>query len=162
LLRKLEPMSRTGYNKLMAELKQLETVELVEVRQTVAEARELGDLKENGAYIYGRERQGHIVGRIGEIKGKMNRAEIIDCTKVETDKANFGTVITLMDLDTKKKIKYQLLGPDDADFETGSISIHSPIGSAILGSVIGDKISVDLPRGTRNLEVLEINKPEID
>lgn len=162
MLRKLEPMSRTGYNKLMAELKQLETVELVEVRQTVAEARELGDLKENGAYIYGRERQGHIVGRIGEIKGKLNRAEIIDCTKVETDKANFGTVITLLDLDTQKKIKYQLLGPDDADFETGSISIHSPIGSEILGSVIGDKISVDLPRGTRNLEVLEINKPEVD
>ncbi len=162
MLRKLEPMSRTGYNKLIAELKQLETVELPDVLKNVAEARELGDLKENGAYIYGRERQGHIVGRIGELKGKLNRAEIIDCTKVETDKANFGTVITLMDLDTKKKIKYQLLGPDDSDFETGSISIHSPIGSAILGSVIGDKISVDLPRGTRNLEVLEITKPEID
>ena len=162
MLRKLEPMSRTGYNKLMEELKQLETVELPEVRQTVAEARELGDLKENGAYIYGRERQGHIVGRIGEIKGKLNRAEIVDCTKVETDKANFGTVVTLLDLDKKKKITYQLLGPDDADFETGSISINSPIGSEILGCKVGDKIAVDLPRGTRNLEVLEINKPELD
>jgi hypothetical protein len=104
LLRKLEPMSRTGYNKLMEELKQLETVELPDVMKNVAEARELGDLKENGAYIYGRERQGHIVGRIGELKGRLNRAEIIDCTKVECDKANFGTVVTLLDLDTQKKI----------------------------------------------------------
>lgn len=162
MLRKLEPMSRTGYNKLMEELKQLETVELPEVMKNVAEARELGDLRENGAYIYGRERQGHIVGRIGELKGKLNRAEIIDCTKVECDKANFGTVITLLDLDTQKKITYQLLGPDDADYETGSISIYSPIGDAILGCTTGEKVSVDLPRGTRNLEVLEINKPEVD
>jgi transcription elongation factor GreA len=156
LLRKLEPMSRTGYNKLMSELKHLETVELPDVMKNVAEARELGDLKENGAYIYGRERQGHIVGRIGELKGKLNRAEIIDCTKVECDKANFGTVVTLLDLDTQKKIIYQLLGPDDADFDTGSISIHSPIGSAILGCKVGEKFSIDLPRGTRNLEVINI------
>jgi len=146
----------------MAELKQLETVELPEVLNTVAEARELGDLKENGAYIYGRQRQGHIVGRIGELKGKLNRAEIIDCTKVECDKAVFGTVVTLLDLDTQKKITYQLLGPDDADFDTGSISIHSPIGSAILGSLVGDKVSVELPRGVRNLQVIDIARPQVD
>ena len=95
----------------------------------------------------------------GELKGKLNRAEIIDCTKVECDKANFGTVVTLLDLDTQKKITYQLLGPDDADFDTGSISIHSPIGSAIIGCMVGEKISVELPRGVRNLEVVDITKP---
>ncbi|MBN1974084.1 MAG: transcription elongation factor GreA [Sedimentisphaerales bacterium] len=162
MLRKLEPMSRTGYNNLMKELTQLETVELPEVLKNVAEARELGDLKENGAYIYGRERQGHIVGRIGELKGKLNRAEIVDCTKVECDKARFGTVVTLLDLDTQKKIIYQLLGPDDADFDTGSISIYSPIGNAILGCSVGDKISVELPRGVRNLQVTDIARSLVD
>ena len=67
-----------------------------------------------------------------------------------------------MDLEKNKKITYQLLGPDDADYEMGSISIHSPIGNAILGSQIGDKIEVTVPRGDLKFEVLEINPPELD
>ena len=161
-MRKLEPMSRTGYNRLMEELAQLETVELPEVQKVVAEAREEGDLKENGAYIYGRQRQGHIVGQIGELKGKLNNAEIIDCTKVNCDRAVFGTVVTLLDLDTDKKVTYQLLGPGDADYDTGSISIKSPIGSAILGHSIGEIISVTVPRGDLRLEVIDIARPEVD
>lgn len=161
-MRKLEPMSRTGYNRLMEELTRLETEELPEVQQAVATAREEGDLKENGAYIYGRQRQGHIVGRIGELKGKLNRADIIDCTKVECDRALFGTVVSLLDLDTKEKVTYQLLGPDDADIDEGSISIYSPVGSAIAGHSTGDKISVELPRGERHLEVIDIARPKVD
>jgi transcription elongation factor GreA len=161
-MHELEPMSRTGYNRLMKELERLETVELPEVQQTVATAREEGDLKENGAYIYGRQRQGHIVGLIGELKGKLNRADIIDCTKVECDRAVFGTVVSLLDLDTKEKVTYQLLGPDDADFDTGSISVHSPIGRCIVGHSVGDKVSVKVPAGDRNLEVIDIAKPEVD
>jgi len=113
-------------------------------------------------YIYGRQRQGHIVGRIGELKGKLNRAEIFDCTKVECDRAVFGTVVSLLDLDTEEKLTYQLLGPDDADIDTGSISIYSPVGSAIVGHSAGDKISVELPRGERHLEVIDIARPEVD
>jgi transcription elongation factor GreA len=161
-MRKLEPMSRTGYNRLMKELTRLETEELPEVQKAVATAREEGDLKENGAYIYGRQRQGHIVGQIGELKGKLNRAEIIDCTKVKCDRAVFGTVVSLLDLDTKEKLTYQLLGPDDADIDTGSISIYSPVGSAIVGHSVGDKISVELPRGERHLEVIDIARPKVD
>jgi transcription elongation factor GreA len=146
----------------MKELTRLETVELPEVQQTVAEAREEGDLKENGAYIYGRQRQGHIVGRIGELKGLLNRADIIDCTTVNCDRAVFGTVVTLLDLDTKEKVTYQLLNPGETDFGTASISIKSPIGSAIEGCAVGDKLSVRVPRGDRNLEVIGIDRPEVD
>lgn len=155
------PISRTGYNKLKEELKPLQK-ELTEVQQTVAEAREEGDLKENGAYIYGRQRLGHLVGRIGELKGKLNRSDIVDCTKVECDSAEFGTVVTLLDLDTKEKVIYQLLGPDEANYSNGSISIHSPIGDAILGHVIGDKVTVEIPRGDRHFEVIDIAKSEFD
>ena len=161
-MRELEPMSRTGYNRLMEELTQLETVELPEVQRTVAQAREEGDLKENGAYIYGRQRQGHIVGQIGELKGKLNRADIIDCTKVECDQAVFGTVVSLLDLDTKEKVTYQLLGPDDADIDEGSISVHSPIGSSIVGRSVGDKFTATVPRGDIHLEVIGIVRPEVD
>ncbi|MFH1716101.1 MAG: transcription elongation factor GreA, partial [Planctomycetota bacterium] len=155
-MRDLEPMSRTGYNRLMEELTQIEKVELPEVRRTVAQAREEGDLKENAAYIYGRQRQGHIVGRIGELKGMLNRADIIDCTTVNCDRAVFGTVVTLLDLDTKEKVTYQLLGPGEADSDTGSVSINSPIGSSIVGLAIGEKVSVKVPRGDRNLEIVDI------
>ena len=146
----------------MDELNRLEKEELPEVRQTVATAREEGDLKENGAYIYGRQRQGQIEGRIGELKAKLNRADIVDCTTVECDQAAFGTVVTLLDLDTNKKVTYQLLGPHDADIDNGSISINSPIGSAIVGCEVGEKITITVPRGDRNLEVLDISKPEVD
>ncbi len=161
-MHELEPMSRTGYNRLMKELERLETVELPEVQQTVATAREEGDLKENGAYIYGRQRQGHIVGRIGELKGQLNRADIIDCTKVDCDRAVFGTVVSLLDLDTKEKVTYQLLGPADADIDTGSISVHSPIGRSIVGHSVGDKFIATVPRGDIHFEVIDIARPEVD
>lgn len=156
------PISRAGYNKLKEELDRLEKDELPQVRQAVAEAREMGDLKENAEYLTGRERQGFLVGRIQELKGMLNRSDIIDCTQVECDRAMFGTVVSLLDLDTGKKVTYQLLGPDEADYDTGSISIDSPIGRAILGHSIGDKLSVQIPRGERRFEVIEITRPEID
>ena len=157
-----EPISRTGYNKLKEELNQLEKEELPEVRKTVAEAREEGDLKENGAYIYGRQRQGHIEGRISELKGRLNGSDIIDCTKVVCDQARFGTVVSLLDMDTDQKFSYQLLGPYDADIDNDSISVHSPIGSAIEGLSVGDEFTVTVPRGDRNLKVIEITSPELD
>lgn len=157
-----EPISRNGYNKLLEELNRLEKEELPEVRQTVAAAREEGDLKENGAYIYGRQRLGQIEGRIGELKAKLNSADIIDCTTVECDRAVFGTVVTLLDLDTDKKMTCQLLGPHDADYDTGSISISSPIGSAIVGCSVGDKLTIKVPRGDRNLKVVDIARPTVD
>ena len=158
----LVPISRAGYDKLKAELDRLEKEELPRVAQEVAEARELGDLKENGAYIAGREQQGFLTGRIRELKGKLNRSDIIDCTKVECDRAMFGTVVSLLDLETNEKLTYQLLGPDEADLDTGSISIDSPIGDSILGLSVGDKVSVSIPRGDRHLEVLDITRPQID
>jgi transcription elongation factor GreA len=155
------PISTTGFAKLKAELSELEK-ELTRVRADVAAARELGDLKENGAYIYGRQQQGFIEGQIGELMGKINRSDIVDCKKVECDKANFGTVVTLLDLDTQEKVTYQLLGPDEADCDTGSISIHSPVGEAILGLEVGEKVTVTIPRGDRNFEVVEIGKSEFE
>ena len=158
----LVPISRTGFNKLKEELERLQTKELPEVRQAVAEAREHGDLKENGEYIAGRERQGFIQGRIAELKGQMNRADIVDCTQVDCSSAVFGTVVSLLDLDTDEKVTYQLLGPDDADFNNGSISISSPVGQAILGHVVGDELTVSIPRGDRNFKVLAIEKSSFD
>ena len=156
----LVPMSKTGYNRLKEELDRLQK-ELTEVMHAVAEAREHGDLSENAEYHSGRERQGFIMGRIGELTGALNRADIIDCTKVPCDRAAFGTMVTLLDLDTQEKVTYQLLGPDEADSSEGSISIHSPIGESVLGHPIGDKVSVEIPRGDRHFEIIDISRSEV-
>ena len=156
------PISRTGYNRLKEELERLQNEELPRVMRDVAEARELGDLKENGAYIAAREQQGFLVGRIRELNGKLSRSDIVDCTKAQCDRAAFGTVVTLLDLDRNQKMTYQLLGPDEADSSDDGISIHSPIGSALLGQPVGEKLSVETPRGERHFEVIEIARSEVD
>lgn len=153
-------ISQTGFNKLNEELSQLEK-KRAEISKRVAEAREEGDLKENGAYVYGRQELGFIDGRLGELRMNINRSEIVDCTTVQCDRALFGTVVTLLDQNTQEKVTYQLLGPNDADYDMGSISIHSPVGAAILGLSVGEKASVTIPRGDFHFEVIEIAKSQI-
>ena len=160
-MRDLVPISLTGFKKLNEELSELEAESEV-VRKRVAEAREQGDLKENGEYIYGRQQLGFIDGRLGELRAKINCSEKVDCTTVQCDRALFGTVVTLLDLNTKKKVTYQLLGPNDADVDTGSISTYSPVGDAILGLSVGDKSSVTIPRGEFHFEVIDIAKSQIE
>jgi len=157
----LVPISLTGFNKLMEELSQLEK-EAAEVRKRVSDAREQGDLKENGEFIYGRQQLGFIEGRLGELRGKINLSEKIDCTKVQCDRAVFGTVVTLLNLNTQEKVTWQLLGPHDADIDTGSISIHSPVGDAIHGLSLGDKASGKNPRGEFHFEIIDIAKSKIE
>ena len=157
----LVPISLTGFNKLMEEMSRLEK-EATEVRKRVSEAREQGDLRENGEYIYGRQQLGFIEGSLGELRAKINRSEKVDCTKVQCDRAVFGAIVTLLNLNTQEKVTYQLLGPNDADIDTGSISIHSPVGDAIHGLSIGDKASVKNPRGEFHFEVIDIAKSQIE
>jgi transcription elongation factor GreA len=156
----LVPTSITGFNKLVEELSQLEK-EAAEVRKRVSTAREMGDLKENGEYIYGRQELGFLEGRLGELMTKINQSDKVDCTKVTVDRAVFGTIVTLLNLNTQAKVTYQLLGPHDADLDTGSISIHSPVGDAIHGLALGEKAKVNSPRGELHFEVIDIAKSEI-
>ena len=157
----LVPISLTGFNKLKEQLCRLEK-EAAEVRKRVSEAREQGDLSENGEFIYGRQQLGFLNGRLGELRTKINQSEKIDCTKVQCDRAVFGTIVTLLNLDTQEKLVYQLLGPNDADIDEGSISIHSPVGDAIHGLSLGDKAKVKNPRGELHFEVIDIAKSQIE
>lgn len=157
----LVPISLTGFNKLKEELNRLEK-EAAEVRKRVSEAREQGDLSENGEFIYGRQQLGFINGQLGKLRTQINQSQKIDCTKVQCDRAVFGTIVILLNLDTQEKVTYQLLGPNDADIDTGSISIHSPVGDAIHGLSVGDKASAKNPRGEFHFEVIDIAKSQIE
>ena len=155
------PMSKTGYRKLKAELTQLETVDRFDIAKAIGVAREHGDLKENAEYHAAKERQGHIEGRIRELKDKLSRAEVIDCSTVSTRKAVFGTVVRLLDMDTDEEVTYQLLGPEEADVKKGSISVLSPLGKSLLGKEEGDDVIARTPGGTREFEVMEITSSDI-
>ena len=151
------PMSKQGNENLRDELLQLERYDRVEVVKAIEVAREHGDLKENAEYHAAKDRQGHIEGRIIELKDKLGRAEVIDCLKVKTDVVVFGTVVRLLDLDTGEEVTYQLLGPEEADVKKGSISVLAPLGKSMLAKEVGDEVVVVTPGGTREFEVVAIN-----
>jgi transcription elongation factor GreA len=155
------PMSKTGHQKLKEELSRLERRDRIEVMKAIEVARGHGDLKENAEYHAAKERQGLIEGRILELKDKLSRAEVIDCTKVDRDRVVFGTVVSLLDLDTDQEISYQLLGPEEADVKKGSISVLSPLGKSLIGKEIGDEVLAKTPGGTREFEVVDIATSEI-
>ena len=156
------PISRMGLDKLREELNNLERRERHDVIKAIEVAREHGDLKENAEYHAAKERQGHIEGRILELKDKLSRAEVIDCTEVNCSRAVFGTIVTMLDLDEDIEVSYQLLGPEESDVEKGIISIQSPLGRAIIGKEIGDEAKVVTPGGIREFEIINITAPEND
>lgn len=156
------PMSQAGYKRLREELEQLERKDRLDVVRAIEEARQHGDLSENAEYHAAKERQGHIEGRIMELKDKVARAEVIDCSKVDSERAVFGTVVTLMDMDSEEEVSYQLLGPEEADVKSGSISVLSPLGRSILGKSVGDEVITKTPGGVREFEVVDINPAGID
>lgn len=154
------PMSKAGNKKLREELTKLEKTDRIEVVKAIEVAREHGDLKENAEYHAAKERQGHIEGRILELKDKLSRAEVIDCSKVSTERAVFGTIVKLLDLDTDEEVRYQLLGPEESDVKKGSISVLSPLGRSMLGKEVGDEVLVVTPGGNREFELMEISRSD--
>jgi len=149
------PISVEGYKHLEKELERLKQ-ERPAVIQAIKEAREEGDLSENAAYDAARERQGMLEAKIGHIESRMAQFQVIDISTMGGDKAIFGATVELEDLDSGETKTYTLLGPDEADYARGSISIHSPVGMALLGKEAGDEITVDAPRGRISYEVLSV------
>ncbi len=156
------PVSQKGYARLRDELDRLQKEERPAVIKSIETARAHGDLKENAEYHAAKERQGHVEGRIIELKDKLGRAEIIDCSKVQCDRVVFGTVVKLVNLDTEEEVCYQLLGPEESDVGTGSISVLSPLGRAMIGKMVGDEIAFKAPGGVRALEIIDISPPDSD
>ena len=156
------PMSRAGYKRLREELERLKKKDRPDVVRAIEVARAHGDLSENAEYHAAKERQSMIEGRMLELKDKLGRAEVIDCSKVSCDRAVFGTIVTLADMDTDEEVSYQLLGPEEADVKKGSISVLSPLGKSIIGKTVGDEVLAKTPGGTREFELLDINAGTID
>ncbi len=148
-------MTRAGYTALETELKQLKSVERPAIIQAIAEARELGDLKENAEYHSAREKQGFIEGRIKELEGAIGLAEVIDPTKL-SGTIKFGATVTLVDEDTDEEKTWQIVGQHEASVEKGLLNIKSPIARALIGKDEGDSVEVNTPGGSKSYEILSI------
>ena len=149
------PMTRAGHAALEAELKTLKSEERPAVIQAIAEARELGDLKENAEYHSAREKQGFIEGRIKELEGVLSLVEVIDPTKL-SGPIKFGATVTLVDEDTDEEKTWQIVGEHEANIEKGLLNIKSPIARALIGKDEGDSVEVCTPGGDKSYEVLKI------
>lgn len=150
------PMTKTGSERLRAELEQLKSVERPKVIAAIAEARAHGDLSENAEYHAAKEEQSHNEGRIAEIEDKLARAEVIDVSKLSGDTIKFGATVTLIDEDTEKKAVWQIVGETEADAKNGRISITSPLARALIGKTKGSSVEVMAPGGAKAYEIAKV------
>ena len=152
----IHPITKTGYEKLKNELKRLTSVERPAVVQAIEEARAHGDLRENAEYHAAKERQGFIEGRLQEINGKLSNCKVIDPAVLSGDTVIFGATVTLLDLKTEGEMRYQIVGDEEADLNEKKISYSSPIARALIGKKAGDEITIRIPKGTLEVEVLAV------
>jgi len=150
------PMTRTGYEKLSEELKQLKTVERRAISKEIEIARAHGDISENAEFHAAKEKQSHIEGRIRTVEDRLARAQVIEPGGQPPDAIRFGVTTDLEDSETGEIVRYTIVGEDEADLTRGEISVTSPVARALLGKEVGETVTVRVPKGSRELEILEI------
>jgi transcription elongation factor GreA len=150
------PITKQGLEKLQNELKRLQSQERPKVIKAIAEARGHGDLSENAEYEAAKEKQGIIEGKIQELTQRVANSQVVDLPQDVDGKVIFGCKVIVEDLETGEVSSYRLVGPYEADVQEGTISLNSPIGSALIGKEEGDEVKVQTPKGIRNIEILEV------
>jgi transcription elongation factor GreA len=149
-------MTAPGLVALEDELRILKAEERPAIIRAIAEARSHGDLSENAEYHAARERQSFVEGRIAELEEITSAAEVIDPSTLSGDTVKFGANILLLDEDTEKEVKYQIVGMYEADIKQSKLSITSPLAKALIAKRVGDTVSVPAPSGDRTYEILKI------
>ena len=151
-------MSEEGYKKLMAELKELETVERPKISAAIAEARDKGDLSENAEYDAAKDEQRDIEARIEEIEKILKNAEVVVEDEVDLDKISVGCKVKVHDFEFEEDIELKIVGSTEANSLEGKISNESPVGKALIGAHTGDVVEVEMPAGIMKYKVLEIQR----
>lgn len=154
------PMTRTGYDKLKAEVYDMENEQMPVIEKRIAAARAEGDLSENAEYHGARESQGMLQAKINLIKDKLARADIVDPATLPKDQVVFGVTVTVKDLDFGDTEEFTLVGAGDEDYDSGRILITSPLGQGLLGKKVGEKAAIEVPAGTNNFEILALRFEE--
>lgn len=149
------PITKTGYAKLVEERDRLWKVDRPKVTKEVSDAAALGDRSENAEYIYGKKKLREIDKRLFFLNDKIERAVVVDPATLSGDRVQFGATVTVEDEDGKKAT-YQIVGEDEVDAAVGRISHRSPVGRALLGKQKGDTVTVQRPAGEIELTVRKL------
>ncbi|MFA6831048.1 MAG: transcription elongation factor GreA [Bacteroidaceae bacterium] len=150
-------MSEEGYNKLLADLKQLESVERPHISEQIAEARDKGDLSENAEYDAAKEAQGMLEMRINNLKVLLSDAKIIDLKSIDTKTVKILNKVELKNVKTKSTMTYMLVSEGEANLKESKLSVNTPIAQGLLGKKVGDIVEIKIPQGTIELEILNIS-----
>lgn len=152
----MEYMSQEGYDKLVAELHQLENVEYPKVREALIEARDKGDLSENFEYHAAKREQARLMGRIRFKQKILKFARVIDTKRLDTGTVGLLTKVGLTHLGNQSQMSYTIVSPHEANIQEKKISIKSPIAQALLGKKVGDIVEVRVPAGIQKFRIDDI------
>ena len=146
-------VKKDTFEKMRDELHLMKSVDRPAASKAIGEAREKGDLKENAEYDAAKEAQGMLEAKIKYLEGVIATARILDETNIDTSKVSILTKVSLLNMNTKKKVTYQIVSEKEADLKLSKISVTSPIGKSLLGKVIGDEVDVVVPAGMLKFKV---------
>ena len=150
-------MSQEGYDKLVAELKQLESIERPKASAAIAEARDKGDLSENSEYDAAKEAQAHLEDKINKLKVAINEAKIVDTSRLSADTVQILSKVEMTNLENKAKMTYTIVSESEANLKEGKIAITTPIAQGLLNKRVGDEVEIKIPRGIIKLRIDNIS-----
>ncbi len=150
------PMTRAGYNKIKAELDELQNEKMPEIEKRIATARAEGDLSENAEYHGARESQGMLQAKINLLRDKLAHAVIMESGKSIKDEVTFGATVVVKDLDFGDEEEFTLVGAGEEDYDSGRINISSPLAQGLVGKKVGERVEVAVPAGVNRFEIREI------
>ena len=150
-------MTEDGYKKLADEIAQMEAVDRKAISAQIAEARDKGDLSENGEYDGAKEAQGMLEMKIAQMKETLANARIIDESKLKTDSVQILNTVRVKNLANKQEMTYTLVSENEANIREGKLAINTPIGKGLLGKKIGEVAEINVPAGLMRFEVVSIS-----
>ena len=150
-------MSQEGYEKLVADLKHLESVERPKISAAIAEARDKGDLSENSEYEAAKEAQSHLESKINKLKITISEAKIVDVSRLSGDMVQILSKVELTNMGNQAKMVYTIVSESEANLREGKISIKTPIAQGLLNKKVGDVVEINIPRGTIKLRIDKIS-----
>mgnify|MGYP000536313202 CR=1 FL=1 len=150
------PMTKASYETVKEELEVLKRDERPAIIQSIADARDLGDLSENAEYHAAREKQGFLEARIGELENMIACAEVVDISLLSGKKVSFGATVKLCDEETEEEKSYKIVGEAEADISKSLVSYLSPIAKSLMGKEPEDRVEVRTPAGIKAYEIIDV------
>ena len=150
-------MSQEGYDKMVAELRHMETVDRPAASEAIAEARDKGDLSENSEYDAAKEAQAMLEMKINKLKAALASAKIIDPKKLSTDTVQILSTVEMENVKNKARMKYTIVSESEANLREGKISSQTPVAQGLLGHKDGDVVDIKIPQGVMQLKIVNIS-----